>query len=72
MRLTDIFHKVDTISPDEAKQLLSDSKNEIMLIDVREPGEYEQGHLPGAFLLPMSGIVDKMNDLDPSKPIITY
>jgi rhodanese-related sulfurtransferase len=72
MKLTDIFRKVEMISPDDAKQMLSDSKNEVMLVDVREPREYEQGHLPGAFLMPMSGLMDKIGDLDPAKPVITY
>jgi rhodanese-related sulfurtransferase len=70
MKLTDIFNRVDALSPDEAKQLLSENKNAVLL-DVREPKEYEAEHLSE---LPdtMSGIMDKMKDLDPSKPIITY
>ena len=71
MKLTDIFNRVDTVNPEEAKRLLSENKNAILL-DVREPIEYEEEHLPGAVLMPMSGIPDKMKELDPSKTIITY
>lgn len=71
MKLTDIFNRVDLVSPDEAKQLLSDNKDAILL-DVREPREYEEEHLPGAVLMPMSDIPDKMKELDPSRTIVTY
>ena len=71
MKLTDIFNRVDALSPDEAKQLLSENNNAILL-DVREPKEYEEEHLPGAVLMPMSGIPDKMKELDPSRTIVTY
>lgn len=71
MKLTDIFNRVDTVNPEEAKRLLSENNNGILL-DVREPKEYEEGHLPGAILMPMSGILDNMKELDPSRTIVTY
>jgi len=42
------------------------------LVDVRQPEEYESGHLPGARLLPMAELKDRLGDLDRSKPTITY
>lgn len=72
LRLTDLFHKADTISPDDARQMLSDKGDEILLVDVREPREYEQEHIPGAILMPMSVFADRMKELDPSRPVITY
>jgi rhodanese-related sulfurtransferase len=42
------------------------------LVDVRQPEEYEGGHLPGARLLPMAELKDRLGDLDRSKPTITY
>jgi rhodanese-related sulfurtransferase len=30
------------------------SQNRVMLIDVREPGEFTEGHVPGAINLPLS------------------
>jgi rhodanese-related sulfurtransferase len=38
-------------SVDEVKRAL-DSGEEITVVDVREPAEYEEGHLPGAMLVP--------------------
>lgn len=33
------------------------------LIDVREPWEYAEGHVPGAISLPMSTIGDRLDEL---------
>lgn len=73
MNLANIFSPVETISADIAKKELSEKKEgEILLVDVREPEEYEEGHLPGARLIPLSEILDRVRDLDESKPVITY
>jgi len=71
MRLSDIFNKVDALEPVEAQQLISDDNNAILL-DVREPREYEEEHIPGSVLMPMSSLPDRMKELDPSRTIITY
>jgi rhodanese-related sulfurtransferase len=71
MRLSDIFDRVNVIDPVEAQQLLSDDDSAILL-DVREPREYEEEHIPGATLMPMSSLPDKIKELDPSRTIVTY
>lgn len=73
MKLTDIFRKVDTLSADEARRWIAEkNEGEITLIDVREPEEYKEGHLPGALLMPLSDLLDRMKELDIVKPVITY
>ncbi|RJQ47258.1 MAG: rhodanese-like domain-containing protein [Nitrospiraceae bacterium] len=72
MKLTDLFHRADTITPDDAGKMISDKGDEIMLVDVREPNEYEKEHMPGAVLMPMSVFPERMKELDPSKKIVTY
>ncbi|MBX5449952.1 rhodanese-like domain-containing protein [Thermogemmatispora sp.] len=42
-----------TVGPAEAKELLAQGAR---VIDVRWPSEWQQGHIPGATLLPLSGI----------------
>lgn len=72
-KIADIFTKVDAISADEARRLLAGgSKPGIELVDVREPAEYREKHLPGAILLPLSGLPDNMNKLDADGTVITY
>ncbi len=42
------------------------SGGEPVLLDVREPWEYELARLPGAHLLPMGEIMNRMAELDPA------
>jgi rhodanese-related sulfurtransferase len=42
---------------------------EAVVVDVREPGEYVQGHVPGAVLVPMGQLPSRMAELDRSAPI---
>jgi rhodanese-related sulfurtransferase len=43
-----------------------------VLLDVRQPGEYEKGHIPGAQLIPLPQLAERMKELDPEKPVIAY
>ena len=36
------------------------------VIDVREPGEYVEGHVPGARLIPMGQLSSRLDELDRS------
>ena len=40
------------ITQDEAKKMM-DEKKDILILDVREQLEYDEGHVPGAVLLPV-------------------
>jgi rhodanese-related sulfurtransferase len=40
------------------------------LVDVREPAEVAAGMLPGAVNIPMSKFVERMNELDPARPVV--
>jgi rhodanese-related sulfurtransferase len=39
------------------------------LIDVREPGEYTHGHVPGARLIPMGQLPGRVTELDSREPV---
>lgn len=62
--------RVKRISPDEVRSLLE--RHQIMLIDVRQPEEYENGHIPGAILFPLPELYDRLEELNTEKDIITY
>ncbi len=40
-----------------------------VFIDVREPAEYVEGHLPGAVNLPMGQLMDRTSEIDPTRPV---
>ena len=56
------------ISVEEAKKVLNDSN--YVFIDVREPSEYEEGHIEGIKLIPLSNIPDYSTKLDKSKKYV--
>ena len=39
------------------------------LLDVREPFEYAAAHVPGARLVPMDQVVDRLHEIDRSRPV---
>ncbi len=45
---------------------------EYELIDVRQPGEYSQGHIAGAILLPLGELSARLSELPMDRDIIFY
>jgi rhodanese-related sulfurtransferase len=43
---------------------------ELQVVDVRGPGEFEGGALPGAVNLPLPRLRESMSELDRSKPVL--
>lgn len=41
------------------------------LVDVREPAEWDEGHVPGAVHLPLPALPSRTAELDRSRPVIT-
>ena len=39
------------------------------VVDVREPGEYAEGHVPGARLIPMGQLTSRLDELDRDEPV---
>jgi hydroxyacylglutathione hydrolase len=57
------------ISVDELHAQLNDDNRALQVIDVRAPGEYESGHLPGAKNVPLPELERRAGrELDPSQP----
>ena len=54
------------ITAEEARNLMDSEKDRIIL-DVRSREEYDQGHIPGAILIPDTEIEAKAADLLPDK-----
>jgi rhodanese-related sulfurtransferase len=73
MGLMDYIKPVPTKTADEVREFLdTHDPEEYNLIDVRQPGEYADGHLPGAQLIPSRELLSRVDELDPDKPTITY
>jgi len=64
---------VPQISVQEVKSKL-DNGEDVFLLDVRTPGEYEVAHIEGSHLFPMDEIptrLDELRDAIQSRPVIT-
>ena len=58
------------INVDElASQMASVTGEGITLVDVREPGEFASGHVPGAQCIPMAQLPTRVGDLDRTAPV---
>lgn len=47
-------------------------RNEVTIIDVREPSAFAAAHIPGAINMPMATIEAQVDTLPKDKPIVTY
>ncbi len=73
MGISDYFKPVSSWSAEEVRTFLNEKEPEkYNLVDVRQPKEYEQGHLPGAQLIPLGELANRVKELDPNKPTIAY
>jgi rhodanese-related sulfurtransferase len=73
MSVLDYFKPVSTWSAEKIREFLNQkSQEEYNLVDVRQPKEYEQGHLSGAQLIPVGELPNRLAELDPNKPTIVY
>jgi hydroxyacylglutathione hydrolase len=58
------------IQPLELNDLLINGNgSRPVVVDVREPWEYQQGHVPGAVLMPLGQLPVRLGELDMEKPV---
>ncbi|MDY0039805.1 MAG: rhodanese-like domain-containing protein [Desulforhabdus sp.] len=73
MGILDYFRSGSDWSVIKVKEFLNENDpDDYNLVDVRQPKEYESEHLPGAKLIPIKELPDRLDELDPTKPTITY
>jgi adenylyltransferase/sulfurtransferase len=63
-----VFESGIHLSPETYRDL----PGAVQRLDVREPWEYELAHLPGALLIPLGELVDRVGELDPARPVAAY
>jgi ArsR family transcriptional regulator len=67
------FNDRDSLEAVSRKELLQRSKDGLVtVLDVRPPEEYEAGHIPGAFNVPLAEIEQHLTDLPREQEIIAY
>jgi rhodanese-related sulfurtransferase/rubrerythrin len=71
--LGSFYQPVKSISADEVRAIVKKKRaEEYFLLDVRQPNEYSERHLPGATLIPLSDLPSRIDSIDSTKPVIVY
>jgi molybdopterin/thiamine biosynthesis adenylyltransferase/rhodanese-related sulfurtransferase/molybdopterin converting factor small subunit len=60
------------ISPEELRREMADKGPNLVLIDVREPHEWEIAHIEGARLIPLGQLPERLAELDGHSEIVTH
>ena len=63
----------EQITPEEAKKIM-DSGDEHIILDTRKQDEFDEGHIPGAILIPYTEIENKAEEMlsDKDAQILVY
>ncbi|MBW2644142.1 MAG: hypothetical protein JRC89_12460 [Deltaproteobacteria bacterium] len=73
MRWKQFLTPVKSFDTDQARKYMADkSSEEFTILDVRQPREYEAGHIPGAKLVPLPDLTERLDEIDPQKPTMVY
>jgi sulfur-carrier protein adenylyltransferase/sulfurtransferase len=73
MKWKDFFTPVKNMDAEEARAYMAGhEEGTYTLLDVRQLGEYEDSRIPGATLIPLPQLSDRLGELDPEKSVIAY
>lgn len=71
---TDYNKKIEAtrIKPAALQKLIIDNKQDFVVVDVRDPSEFKEGHIPGAINIPSETFASGSGVLPKEKRIIVY
>ncbi|MBC8549255.1 MAG: sulfurtransferase [Candidatus Brocadiales bacterium] len=73
MRWKQFLTPVKSMNVDQAREYIHKKPpDELTLLDVRQPNEYEAGHIPGARLIPLPDITSRLGEIDSNKATVVY
>ena len=73
MRWKQLLVYAKSMDPGEAKAYISKHKEDTYtLLDVRQPSEYEEEHIAGATLIPLTELPEQFRKLNPELPTLVY
>jgi rhodanese-related sulfurtransferase len=73
MKWMQFFTPAPSITWEEAHQLADQTpERDVTFLDVRQPKEYLRGHLPGAKLIPLGELENRLAELAPDKAVVIY
>lgn len=73
MKWKQFFTPVQSFTAADAKSFMDNMPGDAYtLLDVRQPEEYRDRHIPGAKLIPVTDIGARIDEIDSRKPVIVY
>lgn len=73
MRWRQFLTPVKSMNADQAREHMANQPlQELTILDVRQPNEYEKGHIPGAKLIPLPELSERLAEVDPTKDTVVY
>ena len=63
--------EMQEITATQLKERL-DRGDDIQIIDVREPNEYEAARIPDSKLIPLREVVTRMSEIDPARETVVH
>lgn len=60
---------IQELGPEQAQEMLK-HRPEFQLLDVRERWEFQRQHIPGARLIPLGEVAQRLDELDPALPVL--
>ena len=73
MRWKQFLTPAKSMNADQAREHMANQPlQELTILDVRQPNEYEKGHIPGAKLIPLPELSERLAEVDPTKDTVVY
>jgi rhodanese-related sulfurtransferase/rubrerythrin len=73
MGIKDFFRSARSMNGAQAREYMAGHGNDTFtLLDVRQPREYREQHIPGSHLIPLPQLSERMSELAPDRPTIVY
>ena len=73
MRWKQFLTPVKSFDADQARNYIENrGRDQLTILDVRQPNEYESGHISGAKLIPLPDLTERLHEIDPNKPTVVY
>lgn len=73
MGIKELFRSAQSMNGAQAREYMAGHRSDTYtLLDVRQPKEYREEHIPGAHLVPLPQLSERMGELAPDRPTIVY
>ena len=73
MRWKQFFTPIQSFDAHKAREYIANTPpDELTILDVRQPKEYKASHIPGAKLVPLPDLNERLSEIPRNKPTVVY